>query len=103
MRENDVKPGFNSEAVLLQLADYRDMAEWLPWAGRTGSSDRAVLLALVEIGFRHTTTAPLASIRDIHLATGKAKSTISKALRRLEGDKWIDVKRGGSSGDDALD
>ncbi|WP_431933710.1 hypothetical protein [Nonomuraea jabiensis] len=99
VQENNVRPGFDPGTVVLQLAEYQDIAEGFHWAGRTGSSDRSVLMELIEISFRHVTIAPLASIRDLHLATGKAKTTVSSALKRLREDGWIEPKSKGAPGD----
>ncbi|MEU8403188.1 MarR family transcriptional regulator [Nonomuraea sp. NPDC048892] len=96
---NGVKPGFDTEKVVLQLSEFLDVAEWFPWPGRTGSSDRAILMGLIEISIRYTTIAPLASIRDLHLATGKAKTTVSNALKRLRDNGWIETKFKGSPED----
>lgn len=56
-----------------------------PWPGRTGATDRAVFLALVQKHLRSGANPVDASIREICLLAGiSSRDTVMKSLRRLQ-------------------
>lgn len=59
------------------------LAEAAPWPGRTGSADRAVFLAHLNLAHRSGRDVYHASSRDLAEIAGCARHTASKACRRL--------------------
>jgi len=73
--------GRTDDGVFQQL---REHARTRQWAGRTGSTDQAVYLALLDQAERAGTLTRVGfSTRDAALAAGVARGTASKALKRL--------------------
>jgi hypothetical protein len=59
------------------------------WPGRTGRTDRDVLLAVLEIATRAGTYTPGASERDVAQLAGVTRPTVARSLRRLCASGWI--------------
>jgi len=55
----------------------------LPWGGRTGSTDRHVLLTMVSLSYEVGTYTPAFSTRTLAVASGKTTKTVRAPLNRL--------------------
>lgn len=72
-----------SKYVVEALATTEHQARFGSWSGRTGASDRKVMLAIIEAcAARGAMTAP-ASVRTLALATGLETKTASNSVVRL--------------------
>ncbi|GAB3986594.1 hypothetical protein GCM10029978_102540 [Actinoallomurus acanthiterrae] len=89
IKEEDIRPGFDEEAFAEHMAGYRDIAERAPFPGKTGSADRDVLFAVIRLGLQHSSYSPMASIRDLHLDSGRSQATVRNALNRLVDRGWL--------------
>ncbi|MFF4372524.1 hypothetical protein ACFYZX_03890 [Nocardiopsis dassonvillei] len=66
--------------------------------GRSGSTDRDVLKALISIGLDYSTEVPMASLRDLHLRSGRSVGAVRSSLVRLENKGIISKGSPGRSG-----
>jgi DNA-binding transcriptional regulator YhcF (GntR family) len=66
-------------------------AEAAPWPGRTGSTDRAVFLAHLNLAHRSGRKVYHASSRDLAEIAGCGRITASKASRRLTGTGLLEL------------
>lgn len=64
-------------------------ADAQPWSGKTGSSDRVVLAAHVDIATRAGGVEYTASDRQIAEVSGKARQTVARAHERLIKGGWV--------------
>ena len=60
-----------------------------PWPGKTGSTDRAVYLAHVEIAYRAGRMTYAASSRELAERSGTTRATATKATKRLDKKRLI--------------
>lgn len=67
------------------------LAEAAPWPGRTGSADRVVFLAHLNLAHRSGREVYHASSRDLAEIAGCARLTASKACRRLRVEGHLDL------------
>lgn len=67
------------------------LAEAAPWPGRTGSADRAVFLAHLNVAHRSGREVYHASSQDLAEIAGCARLTASKACRRLRAAGHLDL------------
>lgn len=72
------------DEVRRKLAELSQRLQAHKWPGRTGSTDQAVAIALVEWAHEIGTWAIDASSRDLSLRAGLARTTATNALSRLE-------------------
>lgn len=87
-------------AALERIADIRAAADSRPecWHGMGGSTDRAVLEALLELGTISGNVTDLgASVRTLAERAGIGLGTASRALRRLEAAGWVRARRRGGA------
>jgi len=76
----------------LHLGNMRAVA-LLPesFSGKTADSDRAVILALIEWGLEKRAYTIHPGVRGIAVEAGKAPTTVSVAIRRLQQKGWLKV------------
>lgn len=89
IKDNGIEPGFHEETFLAHIVAYQATAEQASFPGPAGSSTRDVLMALIRIGVKHSSYSPMASVRSVHLESGRAIATIRGALRRLVDQGWL--------------
>jgi hypothetical protein len=65
------------------LDDLRAVVEAHPWKGRAGTTDRAVMLAILDRAHRRGTLTPAMSHREIAEAVGVTRRTVSTSQARL--------------------
>jgi hypothetical protein len=83
-------PAWSSAAEVRQhLGELIAMADTRPWLGRTGRTDKAVMMAALRIASEVGTTEPDLSCRDVSLRAGVTKDTAARALRRLCRQGWL--------------
>jgi DNA-binding MarR family transcriptional regulator len=66
-----------------------------PWPGKTGSTDRAVYLAHVEIAYRAGRMTYAASSRELAERSGTTRATATKATKRLDKKRLIQIINSG--------
>jgi DNA-binding transcriptional ArsR family regulator len=87
-----------NDDVLAGLAALRDEMERWPWRGIAGATDRAVLLAHLDVAER--VGVPYAATnRQIAEAAGVRRQTVTKAHRRLMHVGWLAHDVAGHSGE----
>jgi hypothetical protein len=59
--------------------------------GRTADTDRAVMLALIEWGIANRAYTIHPGVRNIAVEAGKAPTTVSVSIRRLQQKDWLKV------------
>ncbi len=72
-----------------QIGLHREQAASLPWPGRAGPTDRAVLTALHQIATARGSLRFAASVRDVATASGVSRTTAGRSLKRLQEAQWI--------------
>jgi hypothetical protein len=85
------QPQWRSRADVIQwLGEITADARSRPWPGRTGRTDKAVLLAVLARATRAGCDQPLCAVRDIAPAAGITTQTAGAALRRLCAAGWLE-------------
>jgi DNA-binding MarR family transcriptional regulator len=74
----------------VEIADMYWAAAHMPWPGRAGILNRRVYLALLSICWQFADCTVHASQRDLAELAATRQSSVSRVLRRLEGEGWID-------------
>jgi hypothetical protein len=68
-----------------------------PWRGRSGGTDRAVMLALCRMGGTAGRVSGLnASVRAVAVGADIGRSTARKSLVRLRSDGWLRLLKAGA-------
>lgn len=67
----------------VQVAEWYQQAETADWPGRTGSSERAIYLAVAAKGWQFNTTTPVVSQREIAEHAAMARVTVNRNLPTL--------------------
>lgn len=77
---------------------FKSFVTYTIFKGRTATSDKAVLLALISqhIVYTNGNSGVRPGVRKIRTATNLNKNTIARALERLRKDGWIDCLSRGS-------
>lgn len=77
---------------------FKSFVTYTMFKGRTATSDKAVLLALISqhIVYTNGNSGVRPGVRKIRTATNLNKNTIARALERLRKDGWIDCLSRGS-------
>ncbi len=84
-------PQWRSRADVVQwLGEVTADAQSRPWPGRTGRTDKAVMLAVLARATRAGCDQPLCAVRDIAPAAGVTKQTAAVSLRRLCAAGWLE-------------
>ncbi|GAA2600069.1 hypothetical protein SMC26_19615 [Actinomadura fulvescens] len=84
--KNNVTPSFDLETFKKKIRAFQEAAEQATF---TRSTDRDVLLALIRHAEKHSSYSPMASVRDLHIKSGRAIDTVRKALQRLVEQDWL--------------
>lgn len=71
------------EAVEKRLDHVLDVVLRTKWSGRSGNTDRHVLLAMLALAYDVGTYTPAFSTRTLAMATNKGQETVRKSLSRL--------------------
>lgn len=88
-------PSWESATEVRQwLGELLSLAEDTPWPGRTGRTDKAVLMAAIAIATKAGVNTPGLSVRDLAMRSGITRKTAGKALRRLADLGWIEPVKG---------
>lgn len=87
------------EEILQRISDVRVAVEAAGWPGRTGNTDRAVMLALCELGTASGTTALTFGSRKIAEVAQLEDRTVRKALSRLVNARWLERSEATKAGD----
>lgn len=77
---------------------HRQRAASMPWPGRSGPTDRAVLTALLVLATRCSKIELAASVRDLAVLSGAGRATVSRSLKRLTKAKWLTQVRAADLG-----
>ena len=78
----------------IEVHEISEAASGVAWTGQTGSTDRAVLEALVAIGLRLGRFEFPISHREIAEKAKVSRRTVGKALARLHAAGWVTKQRG---------
>lgn len=85
--------------ILAKISGVRVAIQAADWPGRTGNTDRTVMLALCELGTASGTTALTFGCRRIaHLAQVEDR-TVRRALGRLVDSGWLEREKASKPGD----
>jgi hypothetical protein len=87
------------EAILTEISNVRGAVEAAEWPGRTGNTDRAVMLALCELGTASGTTALTFGCRKIATVAQIEDRTARRALGRLVDAGWLERLNAAKTGD----
>lgn len=83
-------PAYNATEVAIELSRRRQLACEQGWHRATGFTDRAVLLALLDIGVLVGNYVVSASQRQLAERAGRSQhQTVGKSLRRLQAAGWL--------------
>lgn len=85
--------------VYLELARIAEAVLSASWGGQPGTSNRAVMDAMLHRGVRLRRAELSVSVRDLASDAGVSKSTAAAALRRLSALGWVGVVSGGTGTD----
>lgn len=85
--------------ILQRISDVRVAVEAADWSGRTGNTDRAVMLALCELGTASGTTALTFGSRKIAEVAQLEDRTVRRALSRLVDGGWLERSQAVQAGD----
>lgn len=77
------------DAAQTELAELAGDVLAVRWGGRSGTTDRDVLLALLKVGYATGRTAVRASVRRAAELAGVTRDTAYGALRRLQRAGWL--------------
>jgi hypothetical protein len=90
-------PPGGSKEIVAELARTRDAITSRRWPGQAGTTDRAIMLALVDIGIAISQVVVSASIRQLAGLVGRQQyATVMNSLDRLQDGKWIRRETKGS-------
>ncbi|MDV6246878.1 hypothetical protein [Rhodococcus opacus] len=95
--------GYRERSVRERLGDLLARIQAAPWPGRGGSSERAVAIALVNLGHEVNRYTVDASTRELATRAKIGRSTVSKALVRLATKGLFTARTSGESGTDHAD
>lgn len=62
-----------------------------PWSGQAGNGDRCVLAGILAMAVERQTLLLALAVRDVAAASGVAKSTAARALKRLQTAGWLEL------------
>lgn len=85
--------------ILEQISQVREAVQAAAWTGRTATTDRAVMLALCELGTASGTTALTFGSRRIAEVAQVEDRTVRKALGRLIDAGWLEQLKAVKVGD----
>ncbi|MCV7299774.1 helix-turn-helix transcriptional regulator [Mycobacterium barrassiae] len=85
--------------ILKRISEIRVAVEAADWPGRTGTTDRAVMLALCELGTASGTTALTFGSRKIAEVAQLEDRTVRGALSRLVDARWLERSHAVQAGD----
>ncbi|OBH58996.1 hypothetical protein A5687_21285 [Mycobacterium mantenii] len=85
--------------ILAEISNVRTAIQAVEWRGRTGNTDRAVMLALCELGTASGTTALTFGSRRIAVVAQVEDRTVRKALGRLVTEGWLRCEKASGIGD----
>lgn len=84
------------DAATARLLDLAGLVLWYRWTGRTAATDRAVMLALIRIGYGCGRDRLRASTRRIAIKAGLDRKTVGASLRRLRCAGWLRLEKPGA-------
>lgn len=87
------------EMILAEIATVRVAVQAADWSGRTGNTDRAVMLALCELGTASGTTVLTFGVRRIALVAQAEDRTVRKSLGRLVKARWLEREQASTLGE----
>jgi predicted transcriptional regulator len=87
--------------ILTEISNVRAAIQAAEWPGRTGNTDRAVMLALCELGTASGTTALTFGCRKIAVVAQVEDRTVRRALGRLVDGGWLQRLKSASKTGDA--
>lgn len=87
------------EEILATISNARSAIRAAAWPGRTGTTDRAVMLALCELGTASGTTSLTFGSRRIAEVAQIEDRTVRKALNRLVDSGWLTRLKADKLGD----
>ncbi|MFF4620905.1 hypothetical protein [Nonomuraea jabiensis] len=79
----DANPPKGGEAVRRLLDHALSVAMGLPWNGKTGNTDRHILLTILALAYEVGTYTPAFSTRTLAMVANKRQETVAKSLKRL--------------------
>lgn len=96
--ENNFDAGYRERSVRERLGYLLARIQAAPWPGRGGSSERAVAVALVNLGHEVNRYTVNASTRELAARAKIGRTTVSKALNRLADSGLFAARTSGESG-----
>ncbi|OZE26581.1 hypothetical protein CH256_17480 [Rhodococcus sp. 05-2254-6] len=90
--------GYRDRSVRERLGHLLALIQASPWPRRGGSSERAVAVALVNLGHEVNRYTVNASTRELAARAKIGRSAVSKALKRLAGKGLFTSRTSGESG-----